>query len=113
MPGQLVETARSNAAKVVAQAADARKAACAKDESAMAFVMAQSEVTKRLGSPSSASYPALESKTQPMGDCLYRIRAVVDSPNGFGAMIRTPWSGTVEYHPVNGTWQVKSLSIGG
>lgn len=111
-PSQLVETARSNAAKAVTQAAEARKVACAKDYSAMAFAMAQGEVTKRLASPSSASYPVLESKTQPLGDCLYRIKAVVDSQNGFGAMIRTPWSGMVEYQPVDGTWQVKSLSIG-
>jgi hypothetical protein len=110
-PGQLVEAARSNA--TATRAAEARKVACAKDYSALAFVMAQSEGTKRLASPSSASYPILESKTQLLGDCLYRIKAVVDSQNGFGAMIRTPWSGTVEYHPVDGTWQVKSLSIGG
>ncbi|UXN58251.1 hypothetical protein [Phyllobacterium zundukense] len=111
-PEQLSEIARSDAARVVAQAAQARKTACAKDNSGMAFVMAQSEVTKRLASPSSATYPVLESRTQPIGDCLYRIKAVVDSQNGFGAMIRTPWSGTIEFHPLEGTWQVKSLSIG-
>jgi hypothetical protein len=111
-PEQISRITGSDAARAVANAAQARKTACAKDNSGMAFVMAQSEVTKRLALPSSATYPVLESRTQPIGDCLYRIRAVVDSQNGSGAMIRTPWSGTIEYHPAEGTWQVKSLAIG-
>lgn len=108
MPKGITKIDQIEAEKVAA----ARKSACARDDSGIAFTMAQSEVSKRLATPSSARYPVLESRTQPMGDCLYRIIAVVESQDGLGAVIRTPWSGTIQYHPDDGTWQVKSLKMG-
>lgn len=86
---------------------------CGSGNSTMAYVMAQKPVLAHLKAPSTASFPwAFEASVQPTGNCRWRIDAYVDAQNGFGAMLRTPWTATMQYNPERNTWRAVSVDIG-
>lgn len=85
----------------------------AQDNSAMAYLMMEEYVEQRLKAPASAEFPGAMDKrnhTQRLADQQYRITSHVDAQNGFGAQIRTGFSGVIEQVDET-TWQLVSLEI--
>jgi hypothetical protein len=66
---------------------------CKKDSiRSTAYVMARDFVTDRLKAPSTAEFPYGSGYSVSfVGECSFVVTGYVDSQNGFGAMIRTPW----------------------
>lgn len=96
-----------------AEAEEARLAACDGNEAA-AYVMIQTDVRSGLKAPSTARFPAgSRGRTQYLGDCVYAVQGHFDAQNGFGAMIRGTFSGTIHYFPENRRWQTLTLDIQG
>jgi hypothetical protein len=61
----------------------------------MAYIMAQEPVKSLLVSPASADFPPFSEAgvtTTRTADCSFSVNAYVDAQNGFGAIIRTPFS---------------------
>lgn len=78
-----------------------------------AYVMAQKPIRAQLRSPSSAIFPfAHQVAVVPIGDCRWKIIAYVDAQNGFGAMLRTPWTATIQHNPDSGAWRMISANVG-
>ena len=66
------------------------------DKKIDAWVCAEDVVSKRLKSPSSASFCSYnEAKITELGNSKYSIRGYVDAQNGFGAMIRSYFTVTL------------------
>lgn len=65
---------------------------------------AREAVKERLKSPGSAVFSD-EEITPIEGEASVTVRGVVDSQNGFGAMLRATW--TVEVHPGGRPWNVQ------
>lgn len=80
----------------------------------MARIMMENFVEKRLKCPSSAEFPGVFSGASDhvthIGDQTYRINSYVDAQNGFGAMIRTKYTGTI-MQTSEDMWQLISLDI--
>lgn len=77
----------------------------------MAFVMSQKFVKRDLKSPSTASFPYKPIASSSLGECKFRIKAYVDSQNGFGATIRSNYLIDMEYLPSNKNWRGSNLQI--
>lgn len=93
-------------------------AGCGKPEftcsESRAYGAAQRIIERHLKSPASAKFPlssASSVKISQLGKCKYRVESYVDSQNAFGAMIRTPFSITVEGVPTKDEWQGSALSM--
>jgi len=86
---------------------------CGQKQVPLAFVMMQRPIRAQLKAPSTASFPYAPTVGQPIGKCRFRITSYVDAQNGFGAMIRTPWTGVIEYFPSDRTWRVHEARISG
>ncbi len=86
----------------------------AKDNSTMAYIMFKKKVRSNLVSPSSAKFAGgwggAQKHVRYLGNQKYSINAYVDSQNGFGAMIRTYFSGTIEQLS-DDAWRTTSLEI--
>ncbi|SHH01629.1 hypothetical protein SAMN04488044_1835 [Cognatishimia maritima] len=88
-----------------------RLAQCENHE-AEAYVMIKADVRRVLIAPSTARFPwRFDAGTGHLGDCLYRVNGHFDAQNGFGAMLRSTFTGTIRYFPQSGSWQTQSLSI--
>jgi hypothetical protein len=78
----------------------------------MAYVMAQEPVKSLLMSPASADFPPFSAAgvtTARTADCSFSVNAYVDSQNGFGAIIRTPFSAKMV---TDGTsWSAAQVSL--
>lgn len=96
----------------VAQAAAYEKA-CGSKNNGMAFVMMQKPIRSRLRSPSSASFPYQPDAIAPIGNCRFKMVSYVDAQNGFGATLRTRWSGTIQFNPDDNTWRAIEVNVGG
>jgi len=80
----------------------------------MAFIMSQAPVSDMLKSPATAEFPSSNApgvSIQRIEDCKFRVSAFVDSENGFGAMIRSPYTAELIHNKEGGGWAVTSLSI--
>lgn len=76
--------------------------------------VAKDEVPKFLKSPATADFPYLETEVRIMGEgdlAVYNVRGAVDSQNGFGALVRTPWSCTLVWH--RNDFHPRGLSLDG
>ena len=75
-----------------------------------AWVAIQQAVEQRLTSPSSAKFPfGGHRSVKHLGGGRYSVSSYVEAQNGFGATVRTPFSGIVES---TGTgWRVESMSL--
>ncbi len=65
------------------------------DDSSMSYVQAMNFVKSTLKSPSSAKFPYF-GEGQKTGTDTYKVDSYVDSQNGFGAMIRSDFSITLQ-----------------
>lgn len=93
-----------------AQAAE-RLAQC-RDHEVEAYTMIKADVRRVLVAPSTAEFPwRYDAGTGHLGDCLYRVNGHFDAQNGFGAMLRGTFTGTIRYFPERGSWQTQSLSV--
>lgn len=89
-----------------------RQAQCTDTKVSSAYVMIQADVRRNLIAPSTAVFPGrYGSGTRHLGDCLYQVNGQFDSQNGFGAMLRSSFSGTTRFFPESGSWQTQSLTI--
>jgi hypothetical protein len=79
------------------------------DRSGMAEVMCEEFVTDRLKAPSTAEFLGASS-VDLTGREQYEVTASVDSQNGFGAMIRTPYVCLVNYEG-DDQWKLVNLAI--
>lgn len=79
-----------------------------------AYGAAKSIVEKHLASPGSAKFASLGNravKVVKIGHCTYRVDSFVDSQNGFGALLRTTFTITVEGVPEDLAWQGSKLKM--
>lgn len=89
-----------------------RLAQCTDREVPLAYVMIQADVRRSLVAPSTAEFPGRYGVgTRHVGDCLYQVNGQFDAQNGFGAMLRGTFVGTIRYFPESGSWQTQSLSV--
>lgn len=97
------------------EAAEAeRLAQCTDRKSAEAYVMIQTDVRRGLRAPSTAKFPGrYGASTGHIGNCVYRVVGHFDAQNGFGAMIRGTFSGTIEYFPERRSWRTLALDVQG
>lgn len=92
--------------------AAARLAECTDRKASQAYVMIQVDVRRGLVAPSTAEFPGrYGAGTRHVGDCVYQVNGHFDAQNGFGAMLRGTFTGTIRYFPESGGWQTQSLSI--
>ena len=80
----------------------------------LAYIISKDVVKARLKSPSTAKFPSIiwnsESiKVLHLGNEKYRVRAHVDAPNSFGAMIRQNYSVVIEL--INGGRQYRATEL--
>lgn len=88
-----------------------RSAQC-RDHEVEAYTMIKEDVRRVLVAPSTAKFPwRYDAGTGHLGDCLYRVKGHFDTQNGFGAMLRGTFTGTIRYFPESGGWQTQSLSV--
>lgn len=80
---------------------------------AEAYSLCQRYVAARLSSPGSARFPAIHEAgvTIATGGDDFVVRGFVDSQNGFGAIIRTPFVCTVQ-HDGDERWKLSELLMG-
>lgn len=80
-----------------------------------AFVMSKTFVERRLLAPATASFPWSPSsngvKVVDFGDCRFRVKAYVDARNGGGAKIRTGYTMSLRYHPVDDKWTAENIHM--
>jgi len=91
---------------------DERLAQCTDQKASEAYVMIQADVRRALVAPSTAEFPSrYGAGTGHAGDCLYQVNGHFDAQNGFGAMLRGTFTGTIRYFPERGSWQTQTLSV--
>lgn len=91
---------------------EAERLAQCRDHEAEAYTMIKADVRRILVAPSTAEFPwRYDAGTGHLGDCLYQVNGHFDAQNGFGAMLRGTFSGTIQYFPERGSWQTQSLSV--
>lgn len=89
-----------------------RLAQCTDQKASEAYVMIQADVRRALVAPSTAEFPSrYGAGTGHAGDCLYQVNGHFDAQNGFGAMLRGTFTGTIRYFPERGSWQTQTLSV--
>ncbi|MCF3595425.1 hypothetical protein LZG00_15630 [Rhodobacteraceae bacterium LMO-12] len=107
----------AHAAEVARRAAleeSERLAECTDKKTTLAYVMIQADVRRSLRAPSTAEFPSrFSAGTRNMGNCVYQVSGQFDAQNGFGAMIRGTFTGTVEYFPERGSWRTLTLDVQG
>lgn len=82
-----------------------------KEDKYMAYAAMQHIVEQKLTSPSTASFPwGMSDHVKYIGDNQYMISSWVDSQNGFGATVRTNFSGVVEQTGEE-SWDVRELYL--
>ncbi len=76
-----------------------------------AWAYMQLFVEKELKNPKGAKFIGYARNTvKSLGGNKYRVTAEVDASNGFGATVRTPFTGVIE--DVGGKWKLHELQIG-
>ena len=77
----------------------------------MAYVMSQTAVERVLRAPSSARFPYSPVASKFLGNCKWFVMGEVDAQNAFGAMLRTTYSATLQYHPSTDGWSVIKVDV--
>lgn len=91
-----------------------RLSKCTDKNKSHAYVMIQTDVRNSLRSPSTAEFPGrYGAGTGHIGDCVYQVIGNFDAQNGFGAMIRGSFTGTIQYYPERGRWRTLTLDVQG
>ncbi len=91
-----------------------RLAECTDQKASMAYVMIQDDVRRSLRAPSTAEFPGrFGAGILHIGDCVYRVDGQFYAQNGFGAMLRGSFSGTIEYFLERGSWRTLTLDVRG
>lgn len=81
-------------------------------QEAWAYITTQDAVSRRLKSPSTASYPWITSiVSRYIGNCRYEVLAYVDAQNSFGATIRNYFHSELKIDPKTGNTSITSLKI--
>ena len=94
------------------EAEAARLRACTDAKAGEAYVMMQADVRRMQVAPSTAVFPGrYGAGTRHLGDCLYQVNGQFDSQNGFGAMLRGTFSGTIRHFPETRSWQTQTLTV--
>jgi len=108
------ETHAAEAARRAAIAEAEHFAECSDQKTSHAYVMIQGDVRRSLRAPSTAEFPGrFGPGTRNMGNCVYQVFGQFDAQNGFGAMIRGTFTGTIEYFPESGSWRTLALDVQG
>lgn len=68
-------------------------------------------VKERLRAPASAQFPSQGRDVAPQGGGRYTVRGVVDSQNGFGALVRSEYACSVEWL-TGGIYNPVSVTVG-
>lgn len=109
-PDAYAQEVEHRAAEAEAQRLDA----CSKASVSLAYVMIQSDVKNRLRAPSTAKFPGrYGTGTGYLGNCVFQVVGSFDAQNGFGAMIRGDFHGTIEYYPETQSWRTQALEVQG
>lgn len=104
----------AEAARPTAEAEARRLAECTDQKASMAYVMIQNDVRQSLRAPSTAEFPGrYRAGTGHIGDCVYQVVGQFDAQNGFGAMLRGTFTGTIRYFPESGSWRTLTLDVQG
>lgn len=94
--------------------AAARLAECTDRKASQAYVMLQADVRRGLVAPSTARFPGrYGAGTRHVGDCVYQVNGHFDAQNGFGAILRGTFTGTIRYFPERGSWRTLTLDVQG
>lgn len=105
-----LETAAAAARTEEPKVAAKPKPACSGDP-VTAYVMIQPAVKARLRAPSRAEFPWFSRvKVTEEAGCVYGVAGYVDAANGFGAMVRTAFVGSIRGYD-DGTWQVQKVTL--
>ncbi len=108
------EAHATETARRAAQAQADRLSECTDEKINFAYVMIQEDVRRSLRAPSTAEFPGrYGAGTRNMGNCVYQVSGEFDAQNGFGAIIRGTFTGTVEYFPERGNWRTLTLDVQG
>jgi hypothetical protein len=78
---------------------------------AAAVTLGRSCVKEQLKAPSTAEFEFRSESLTFINDSTYTFTGPVDSQNGFGAMIRSNFTVTVEYFPSNDTYRCTDVTI--
>ena len=92
----------------------ARKAEAQCADTTMAFLMSREFVKRRLRAPATAEFPNARDagvSVKYLGDCTHDVSAFVDSQNGFGAMIRSPYLAKLKNQKGTDSWSALSVEI--
>lgn len=82
-----------------------------KEDTLIAYVMAQDFVSSQLKSPSTAKFQNYSKElVQNLGDGRYRVSAYVDAQNPFGAMVRNQFNCIVKYVG-NEKWVLENIEM--
>ena len=79
-----------------------------------AFVMSQPFVERSLKSPSTADFPRMTANgvyVSRIRECVFSVTGYVDAQNGFGAVLRTPYTIEIEYNPEDDNFSGRNLSM--
>lgn len=82
-------------------------------EKLIAYTMMENYVKGNLKAPTTAKFPPPSEKQkhiQKIAGTLYEIHSWVDSQNGFGALVRTPFSGKIKKN-ISGNWELVDLQF--
>lgn len=86
--------------------------ACSEESVDMAYIMIQTDVKNQLRAPSTAEFPRrYRVGSGYLGECIFQVVGTFDAQNGFGAMLRGAFIGTIQYFPERGSWKTQSLSV--
>jgi len=84
------------------------------EDTIMAYYKAQQIVKGNLRSPSTAEFPSYNSSAVKVvyeGHCVHKVRAYVDSQNGFGATRRTPFYVEIKNNIIDEKWSFIDLQM--
>ena len=85
-----------------------------RDNSILAYNLAEECVKQRLKSPSTAEFAGLFEKKDhvtKIGPDKYQIRSYVDAQNSFGAMIRNQWSCTITLYNDGDSYKCENVIV--
>lgn len=102
----LFEEARENARRI---RAEVDMTPCG--QRGVAYVMSQAPARAQLLAPSTARFPSSPVAANFIGNCRWYIIGEVDAQNAFGAMLRTQYTATMEYHKETDRWSAHEVEV--
>lgn len=86
---------------------DKRAEPCSGADRSGAYAAAQQLITRRLAAPATAVYPSIIGegvRVDEIAPCRFRVQTYVDAQNGFGALVRTPYTLDLTYLEADRIW---------